>query len=370
MITRTKRISLSPDLTDIGNPEDILFFDIETTGLSAWKSGLYLIGVLSYAAPAEDGTDNSLWQLTQFFCESVADEVPVLDAFFSLLSRKKVLISFNGEGFDIPFLSAMIAQYGLSYSFDGIRSFDIFKKLKPLKKLLRLDNYRLKTCECFLHIHREDPFTGGELIYIYQDYLKDHAADKLETLLLHNAEDLENLPPVLPILSYTAFLTGDLRLISQEIVTVSLREDGSTKVLSLTYQAPVSVPVPVDLARGRAVLNITGNRLNLCIELYEGELRYFFADYKNYYYLPVEDQAVHKSIGEFVDPAFRTKATAKTCYQRENGLFLPEVSPVFTPVLYREYKGKVMYTPYQESLFSDPVKAQGYLKSILDVLLR
>ena len=35
--------------------------------------------------------------------------------------------------------------------------------------------------------------------------------------------------------------------------------------------------------------------------LLEGTLKYYYPDYKNYYYLPLEDEAVHKSVGVYVD---------------------------------------------------------------------
>ena len=84
--------------------------------------------------------------------------------------------------------------------------------------------------------------------------------------------------------------------------------------------------------------------LNLAVPLYEGELKYFFVDYKNYYYLPAEDCAIHKSVGTYVDRKARRQATARTCYQKRYGHFIPQPVPVFTPLFYREYKG----TPYGE----------------------
>lgn len=44
---------------------------------------------------------------------------------------------------------------------------------------------------------------------------------------------------------------------------------------------------------------------------------------KDYYYLPKEDRAIHRSIACYVDKAYRQKATAATCYIRQEGIFLP-----------------------------------------------
>ena len=80
--------------------------------------------------------------------------------------------------------------------------------------------------------------------------------------------------------------------------------------------------------------------MNLAVTLYDGELKYFFVDYKNYYYLPAEDCAIHKSVGTYVDRSARKQATARTCYQKKKGCFVPQPSPVFTPLFYHEYKGQ------------------------------
>ena len=38
-------------------------------------------------------------------------------------------------------------------------------------------------------------------------------------------------------------------------------------------------------------------------------MKYFFKDYKNYYYLPMEHMAIHKSMAAYVDDAHKEKAT-------------------------------------------------------------
>ena len=40
-------------------------------------------------------------------------------------------------------------------------------------------------------------------------------------------------------------------------------------------------------------------------------------------YLPKGDMAVHKSVGCFVEPAYRQKATAANCYIKKDARFLP-----------------------------------------------
>ncbi len=350
------------DYTQLGQPrENLAFFDIETTGLSAARANLYLIGIVIW-----DNVGGS-WRLVQLFSEGLADEPVLLRGFFELLEGKQLLLSFNGDSFDIPFLTQLLQQYALPLRFDFLESLDLYKLLRPVKKMLGLPNCRLKTCEQFLGIDREDRFSGGELIYIYLDYLKTPDPEKLELLLLHNAEDLMNLPRLLPMLSY-AFLPSAAFYLQQASAVPLPTGDG--QVLDLHFKSELAIPKPLDYEQERFTLSMEENRLNLCVRLFSGELKYFFPDYKNYDYLPLEDNAIHHSVSAYVEKSHRVKASAKTAYQRKSGLFFPQLSPIFAPVFLKEYKGKVQYVLYDDALFQDSDKSSRYLRDFLNLVMK
>jgi len=84
----------------------------------------------------------------------------------------------------------------------------------------------------------------------------------------------------------------------------------------------------------------------LLLPFCEGELKFFFKDYKNYYYLKYEDTAVHASVAEWVDKEAKEKCKPATAYQKKNGTFFalpflkPEQKEELTdlPLFYQEYK--------------------------------
>ena len=115
-------------------------------------------------------------------------------------------------------------------------------------------------------------------------------------------------------------------------------------MLDLCFESPCSVPVGFEAENGLVNMSLEKNLLKFRIELYEGELKFFYPNYKDYFYLPLEDTAVHKSVGEFVDKSARVRATAKTCYTRKNGLFVPQFEPLWEPALKRELKDPVSFT--------------------------
>ena len=352
MIRRRERLEKEPDFDfDIIAPKErIVFFDIETTGLSTKNAALYLIGLVSY----EDGA----WTLTQFFAENMFEEADLLAAFFDMLNTKKklgrlFLFSFNGDGFDIPFIKNCIRQYRLNYDFSGIVSVDLIKLIRPYKKLLGLSDCKLKTVEKLCGIFREDKYNGGELIYVYEEYLRLAAVSEdsceytdmnlklkdklLYTLLLHNAEDIADMPFIMGILGYEALMKGAFSITGSGI------SDGCWDI-----RARLEIALPEGIyAEGSGITVSIGEEdkhlLNIAVQLFNGELKYFFADYKNYYYLPAEDYAIHKSVGEYVDRKARKRATARTCYQKRSGIFVPQYEPVIAPVFYTDYKAQPFY---------------------------
>ena len=368
--------------------EQIVFFDIETTGLSAAKAQIYLIGAVIY----EDGH----WLLRQFFAESMYDEGKLLEGFFALIEERKssgrvVLISYNGDGFDIPFIQQSIRQYALRYDFAGTFSLDLLKHIKPYRHLAGLESCKLKSVEALCGILREDRYSGGELIYVYEEYLRLSSLDEgsceynqynlklkdelLKALLLHNAEDISDMPFIMDILGYESLFEGKLT------VTKSLI-DMETKVWDI--QATLAAPLPKGIYYEDEYYTVSISEkdryaLNIAVNVYEGELKSFYEGYKDYYYLPAEDYAVHKSLGEFVDRRQRRQATAKTCYQRIEGCFIPTPEPISTSAFYKEYKKKPCYILINTA--DDAFNAAGdkcievdreltrqYIKAVLKVL--
>ena len=106
------------------------------------------------------------------FAETPAEESLILKEFIKLLKNYNTIISFNGIGFDIPFLKARFSKYDIDEDFSSYNFIDIFKSITPLKPLLKLENYKQKTLEEFLQINRDDTYSGGDLINIYSEYIK------------------------------------------------------------------------------------------------------------------------------------------------------------------------------------------------------
>lgn len=328
--------------------ESALFFDIETTGFSPTYTHVYLIG-----CAARRG---NFICVTQFFAEKPEEEKPVLAAFLKLSAQYDSLISFNGLGFDIPYLRKRLEHYGINNVLN-FQQLDIFQKISKFKSILRLDNLKQKSLETFLGIARDDKYSGGELINVYQEYVKQPDEKAASLLQLHNYEDLLGMPKLLPILAYTRLFEGDFEILSFEKNAYKSYEDGSELELILTLS--LSVPLPRRFSFGKQDIYLTGHdrKAKLKVFIYQGELKYFYPNYRDYYFLPKEDRAIHKSVAFYVDKNFRTRAKAATCYSKKTGCFLPQYEEIITPYFKLEYHDKVTWFEMTEE-FTDSVKLQ------------
>ena len=157
-------ISLAYPLENEAPLSDILFIDIETTGFTAKSASLYLIGCAYY--------ENELWHSIQWFADGTAQEAALIEAFFEFAAPYTHLIHFNGNQFDLPFISQKCSQLSLSYDFSAFTGIDLYKRIFPFRHFLKLPNCKQKTLERFLGIFRKDPYDGGQLISIYRDTVK------------------------------------------------------------------------------------------------------------------------------------------------------------------------------------------------------
>ena len=113
------------------------------------------------------------------------------------------------------------------------------------------------------------------------------------------------------------------------------------------------------------------------------ELKHFYKDYHNYYYLPKEDRAIHKSVGCYVERQYRRTAKASTCYVKKEGIFLPlpKVQKHFGiqienypyekafPVYKKEYKELRRFAEFDDIFSEKNVGIAAYLRDVIKELL-
>ena len=348
-------------LEKLGDPAKLLFLDIETTGLSAQRSFIYLIGT----AYLKDGS----WNVSQFFAENPQDEPQILFSFLDFLSYFDTVITFNGNRFDIPFIEARASMYGYNTGLSCKSGIDIYRRIKPYKRLFGLADMKQKSIEHFMNIERTDEMSGGELIGVYESYTREPSQDRLDLLLRHNFDDVCGMVNLLPVLSYSDIINNTIKA-DRAIKNNYTDYNGEEKdeiIIEFTFDNPV--PVPVSYGSPECYLMLGGNRGKIRIPIIKGELKYFYPDFSDYYYLPEEDTAIHKSVATYVDRAHREQATAENCYVKHKGLFLPEWVDIITPAFKENYNDKLMYFELTDELKQNPEAFTVYARHLIEMIL-
>lgn len=344
----------------ITSPGDVLFLDIETTGFTAKNSYVYLIG----CAYLEDGA----WRAIQWFADDYGEEKDVVTAFFKFAGNFTHLIHFNGNNFDLPFLADKCSHYALSYSFKNHEGVDLYRRIAPYRSFLKLPDCKQKTIESFLSVNRQDPFGGGELIGLYHDYVKSRSEFAYNAILCHNLEDLQGMIFILPVLAYSDLFTRPLRV--KKVQANYYKDVNGERHQELLMKLSLPAPLPKNVSFGANGCYFTGEGKygTLKTPLYEEEMKYFYANYKDYYYLPTEDTAIHKSVATYVDKPHRTQASAATCYTRKASSYLPEWDALFTPFFKRDYQDKSLFFELTEERKTDRETFHKYASHVLQMM--
>ena len=338
VITRALELIPEYDLRSICKIQEMLLFDIETTGLRKETTQVYLIGCVYYEA----GT----WYVRQWLTENVSDERLVLEDFLQFSSSYRLLLHFNGDSFDIPYLQYKAQFYQTETDLSGMDSFDIYQHARKARKLLGLKSMSQRSLEEYLGIFREDQLNGGLLIPVYYDYEKTGASESEHLLLLHNYDDLQGMIRILPVLAYGQVFEGAYQF-------RGLEECREEVILNYQLQAPVPKGISACLQFHQPEdirIRLDQDLLQIRIRCYEGSGRIPLENVSDYYYLVEEDRVIHKDVAQFVDRSKRVKATRKNCFLRKDGSFFPQLEPRILPAYYLNTDKKQIYADREQFL--------------------
>ncbi len=162
--------------------EDVVFMDVESTGFG--NSALFLIGAMVWNG---DG-----FEVRQYFARNYAEERAVIAMFTRTLSAHKLLVTFNGKSFDMPYIRARAAATGVRFAEDPYH----LDMLHVCRRIWRdeLPNCKLQTLETYIcNRVRQGDIPGSEIPDAYHEYVRSNNAWQMVDVLKHNMLDLVTL---------------------------------------------------------------------------------------------------------------------------------------------------------------------------------
>ena len=340
--------------------KDVLFLDIETTGFNVKTSLLYMIGCSFF--------DGTLWHVKQFFAENAQDEAIVLGSFAAFASSYHLLIHFNGNHFDIPYLQEKCRRFNISEDFSLYNGIDLYKRICPVRAFLKVPDCRQRTLEEFIGIERKMPTQGRDMISVYESYLLTPDPALRIRLLEHNFDDMTGMLCLTSLLAYSDLISTPQRVTkarTQRCRTYTGAE-GAELIMKLLFTN--TLPVPVSTTVRSCFFSGAGTDGYIKIPVYSETMKYFYANYKDYYYLPAEDTAIHKSIASFLDPSHRRQASATDCYTKKQAVFLPVWNSGYEPFFRRSYNSNESFIELTSERKTDREFFSEYARQTLEMM--
>jgi len=180
-------------LESAADPNHWLFLDTETTGL-AGGTGTYpfLVGIAWWEAGG--------LQVEQLFMRDLDEEHSLLLELAERMTKRPVLVTFNGKSFDWPLLETRYRMTRAIPPFTPLVHLDLLHPARQLWRL-QLGSVRLKDLERHvlsgegraLDWSRQEDIDSSLIPQMYFDYLRGGPAEPLAGIFLHNQMDLRGL---------------------------------------------------------------------------------------------------------------------------------------------------------------------------------
>ncbi len=180
----------------------VAFFDIETTGFNKDKDYIILISFGYF-------NEKNNFTIKQYFSESISDESKVLLDFSKDLLGFNTWCSYNGIAFDAPFIERRMKVNQIPFK-EPQNHIDLYRMIRPYYKQLGLERCNLKTIEKYIGVSREDKIDGGESIELFWQYIKFKDNKVKDKIMLHNYEDVLNLPKIYEF-AYDLTMNSDIK---------------------------------------------------------------------------------------------------------------------------------------------------------------
>ncbi len=167
-------------------PQDLIFLDLETTGLTS--TPLFLIGTMAW--------EGKSFVINQYLARNYAEEAAVISLLAAEAADKLLLVSFNGKAYDLPYVQMRAAATGVRFEVEFAHCDLLHEARRAWAD--RLPDCKLQTLEA--HIcgrPRHNDIPGSEIPEAYHEFVRTGNAAQMIAILQHNVLDLITLAEIM-----------------------------------------------------------------------------------------------------------------------------------------------------------------------------
>lgn len=169
----------------------LAYFDIETTGFDKTEDIIMLISLGWFK-------NKNSFHIKQYYAEDISEEAEILSAFKMDMDNFNSWCSYNGRAFDEPFIVTRMLKNSLLFN-APLKHVDLYRLIRPYYKQLGMIRCNLKSVENYVGINRKDKIDGGVSVELYNEYLESKDESIRDIIMLHNFEDVLNLPKLFKV---------------------------------------------------------------------------------------------------------------------------------------------------------------------------
>ncbi len=168
----------------------VVFFDIETTGLSGGAGTLPLLAACGWC-------DAGRFVVRQFFLGGPAGERALLEGLAEIFETASLLVTYNGRAFDVPVMETRWAYHRRSDPLTGLPHLDMLPVARRLWSRGVSTSCTLTALErTILRFHRRGDVPGLEIPSRYFQFLRTGDSSVIDGVLEHNRHDVLSLAVV------------------------------------------------------------------------------------------------------------------------------------------------------------------------------
>ncbi len=160
--------------------DDIVVLDLETAGF--WSSPVFVSALLL--------VDGGRLSTLQFVTRDYTEEEAVLRATLDALRSRRLLLTFNGKSFDLPFLVQRSIYHRFAFDVAELTHLDL---LHPARRAYRgfFSDCRLQTLErMLLGIRRTGDIESREIPAVFHEFARTGQIERVKDVLHHNRIDV------------------------------------------------------------------------------------------------------------------------------------------------------------------------------------
>ena len=277
-------------------------FDIETSGLNKQTDHIVCIGI-SFI------NDNNEIESKQWSLQLPEEEKNLLKHFLGFITSFSHAYTYGGKLFDWPFLLNRCLYYELDITLlQKIHVIDMKKHLHYLGATRTL-------LENALNIVRQFTTSGKSLVKVYHTYKSCGERIYLSLILGHNQDELRTL------LGFYELYQTLYQL--QYFKCIEIKQSANT--LDFIIAVPYAFITDFEGHYKHITLNWKSNAQQLKIQVAFSylALKQYLTPHKDYYYIPSQNQLMHRSLAHFIPACDKRKVNKEECAVIKESTYVP-----------------------------------------------